>query len=513
MRVYQAHLRQLALVSLIVLTLSLYLTAQGLKTNYLNQGITPEKDEVTPTQQLSPAKPSPQLQPAAKATTRMTDPRLKDWLDKIPASLERTEYLAIVAVPEQKNYIFNGKTLLKTYTISTGTGQNKMPEAVWRIGEKKDTELGVTYGPRLMFLEVWDRKEFKETTRALHGTNEPEKIGTNFGLGCVYHYNEDITELYDLLPQETLVVTTYDHNPADWEILIGGTVVLSRGVDERIRKYHNINYPWENIAPLMQAADLSIINLKSPFIKDCPYVSDQMIFCAQTNYIHGLTIAGVDLVSIAGNHLGDYGLDGITYTIQVLANNNILFTGAGENKSEALKPQIITLKDSSGGQLKAGFFSFNTVAGTSPAAGENSAGVAWWGENEIQAIVKELKPHIDILICMPNWGPEYTHQPTQEQVEIGRKLVDWGVDVVAGDQAHWVQKYEEYNNGLIFYGLGNLIFDQMWSEKTRQGLLIKLKIDKNKKIFYELIPTILENYAQPRLASVQESKQVLSYIK
>ncbi|MBU1868050.1 CapA family protein [Patescibacteria group bacterium] len=504
------------LVALLLIILELTIIAR------IPQG-PPQPSQTTsppPTSNTSPTIMSAQIPtPNAQQTDRLTDPRLKNWLAKIPSTVDLTNYLSVVVIPEQKNYIFYGKELLKIYTISTGSGENNMLESVWRIGEKKQ-DLGGIYGPRLMFLEVWDSTSFKKTTRAFHGTNEPEKIGTNFGLGCVYHNNNDILELYDLLPRDSLVITTNNHQAADWEILIGGTVVLSRGVDERIRKYNNVNYPWEKIAPLTQAADLTIINLKSPFVEDCPYVADKPVFCAQTNYIKGLPFAGVDVVGIAGNHLGDYGVSGIEYTTQVLADNNILFTGAGENIEQALKSQIITLQDSSSNQLKVGFLAFNTVAGTSPAASaelssavENSTGVAWWDETVIKTVVEQIDPLVDVLITMPNWGPEYTHQPTQGQIDIGRKLVDWGANVVTGDQAHWVQKYEEYNSGLIFYGLGNLIFDQMWSEKTRQGLLVKLIIGKDKKVAYELIPIIIEDYAQPRLATAREAEQILHSIK
>ncbi|MBU1110697.1 CapA family protein [Patescibacteria group bacterium] len=524
-----SHIRSLALICLVILTLHLSFMAQNLKENQILYDFQPPiASTPNPTSTLTltlTLTPTPNPTPNANYTKRLTDPCYKNWRAKIPQELALTEYLSVISIPEQKHYLFKDKELIKTYTISTGAGENEMPEGIWRVGEIRDSGLGGIYGPRLLFLEVWDKNQFIETTRAFHGTNEPEKIGTNFGLGCVYHYNEDILEIYDLLPPETLVVTTYDDEPANWEILIGGTVVLSRGVDERIRKYQNVNYPWEKIDRLTQSADLTIINLKSAFVEDCPYVSDKPVFCSQTAYVNGLTINNIDLVSLAGNHLGDYGIDGIEYTLDVLNKNNILFTGAGKDSAEAYQPQIIELVNrvpcaaptelcrATEETLKVGFFSFNTVAGTSPAAKEDSTGVAWWNEQKVSEIIKSLTPHTDIIIAMPNWGPEYTHQPTDDQVSMGHLLVDWGVDIVAGDQAHWIQKYEDYQDGVIFYGLGNLIFDQMWSEKTRQGILVKIVVDKDKNFSYESIPTIIEDYAQPRLANSEESKTILRQIE
>lgn len=512
------------LIIVFVSFLGLAIMARGLSTilrqqlsqDFASDDVKGLKTSLIPTLKLFP--PSRPEIIAFKEEEIFTDSRLKLWLEEMPDNVPLTEYLSVVVIPEQKNYVFQKKKLLGVYTVSTGSKDRynqdrSMPEGLWRIGEKRDSDLEEIYGPRLMFLEVWDKGEFVKTTRAFHGTNEPENLGQPTSLGCVNHSNEDIVELYDLLPQGTLVISTNKTQVPDWEILVGGTVVLSRGVDERIRKYNNINYPWEKIAPYFQAADLGIVNLKSPFLQGCPYIRDKPVFCGQPEYVEGVSFAGINLVSLAGNHLGDHGEEGILETLQILSEAGVSYTGAGEDKSRAYQSVIYQLKDSSGNKLKVGFFSFNSVPGSALPADEQQVGVAWWDEELVSRIVKNLRPQVDVLLVMANWGPEYAHQPSDEQIEIGRKLVDWGVDVVLGDQAHWVQKYEEDEKGLIFYGLGNLVFDQMWSEKTRQGLLLKLKINQEKKISFELIPTIIEDYAQPRIANQKEAQEILQSIK
>jgi hypothetical protein len=144
---------------------------------------------------------------------REEETRLNDeWLTLIPQSLEETEWLIVVDRSEQIEYIFQNRKFIKTYVVSTGSATRysydaTLPLGIWRIGQKVDSNLTEIYGPRLMYIEKWNGTEFVKTQKALHGTNEPENLGKATSLGCIYHSNEDITELYDWIPQGTLVIT------------------------------------------------------------------------------------------------------------------------------------------------------------------------------------------------------------------------------------------------------------------------------------------------------------------
>lgn len=139
--------------------------------------------------------------------------RLQDeWLEKIPGELEETEWLIVVDRSEQKDYFFHNRKFFKSYIVSTGSATRysydaTLPIAVWRIGQKIPYSMGEIYGPKLMYLEIWRGSYFEKTNKALHGTNEPENLGQATSLGCIYHSNEDIIEIYDLIPEGTLVIT------------------------------------------------------------------------------------------------------------------------------------------------------------------------------------------------------------------------------------------------------------------------------------------------------------------
>ena len=144
----------------------------------------------------------------------------------IPDNIKQSEYIFIIDIKKQKNYLYFKDTLIDTFIISTGSknrykGNREMPEGLWRLTKKMNQkeinnvfkERAAIYGPRLISLEKYSEKKqaFVKTNRAFHGTNEPENIGSPTSMGCVYHYNEDIIYLYDFIPENTLVISTNEY--------------------------------------------------------------------------------------------------------------------------------------------------------------------------------------------------------------------------------------------------------------------------------------------------------------
>ena len=134
--------------------------------------------------------------------------------DRIPATIDPTDYLFVVEISTQTNYLFHHKVLIDQFPVSTGSktrykGDREMTEGLWRLGARVDRDLTPIYGARLIYLEKYDpkTKEFVKTNRAFHGTNEPHNIGTPTSMGCVYHLDDDIIHIYSTVPHHTLVLT------------------------------------------------------------------------------------------------------------------------------------------------------------------------------------------------------------------------------------------------------------------------------------------------------------------
>ena len=110
-------------------------------------------------------------------------------------------------------------------------------------------------------------------------------------------------------------------------------------------------------------------------------------------------------------------------------------------------------------------------------------------------------------------GTEYVNDPNKRQIEFAHNAIDFGADLIIGHHPHVVQTIEKYKDKYIFYSLGNFIFDQMWSQETKEGLIVKFIFEKNKNIQFSIIPIVIEDYSQPRLANEEESTKILKRLK
>ncbi|HSV94721.1 MAG TPA: CapA family protein, partial [Spirochaetia bacterium] len=216
-------------------------------------------------------------------------------------------------------------------------------------------------------------------------------------------------------------------------IVFTGDVMLGRSVNTRIQKYADPTWPFKNIASILSEADVSIINLESPFITGCRSTDKGMIFCADPKSVFGLVFAGIDVATLANNHINNQGQKGIDETISILKNNNIIPIGLG-------KPVFNTVKKTKLAYL--GFSDFPQIE-----------------DKEIIDQILEATKSADLIITSFHWGVEYQKNPTSRQIYLAHLAIDSGADIVVGHHPHWTQTEETYQGKPIFYSLGNLVFD------------------------------------------------------
>jgi poly-gamma-glutamate synthesis protein (capsule biosynthesis protein) len=126
--------------------------------------------------------------------------------------------------------------------------------------------------------------------------------------------------------------------------------------------------------------------------------------------------------------------------------------------------------------------------------------------------IARARPQADLVFVEYQADETYEYQPDATNVQIFHRTIQDGADVVTGVQAHHPQAVEFMSDDgrrLILYGLGNFFFDQMFSDEVRQGLIPRHTIYAGKLLQTELLTTMLEDYAQPRLATPQEREQIL----
>lgn len=295
-----------------------------------------------------------------------------------------------------------------------------------------------------------------------------------------------------------------------------GDIMLSRNVAAKIEQTNDPLLPFAQVGELLSSTDFNIANLESPYSGSDHYPkTGSLIFNAPPNTIQGLLKYNFKLLNLANNHALDQGLAGLTYTLDYLKQHELLTIGAGQTLDEAWQPVRWEINGISFGFIGASYASINDNGKTT------NNHVARIGELErLRAAISQLKPTTDLVIVSMHAGTEYTHNPNVSQQTFARAAIDYGADLVIGHHPHWIQTIETYRDKYIFYSLGNFIFDQMWSQKTREGLTIKVTVTKTpsapqpstriKEI--ELIPVVIENYSTPRLAEPDEARTILSAI-
>ncbi len=260
-----------------------------------------------------------------------------------------------------------------------------------------------------------------------------------------------------------------------------GDVMLSRGVDEKIREYGS-DYPFADVVDVLQLGEIGFCNLECILTKQPRPKSTGFVFKADPILGNALAEAGFNLVSLANNHSLDCGVSGLKETIQVL-------THAG------ISPILETPTTMEVGGLKVGALAFNLVNSST-------------SEDNIVDAVKDLRKDVDIAIISLHWGIEYRLSPSEKQRKLAHKIVDAGANLVLGHHSHRVQGIGSYRGGIIAYSLGNFVFDQRDSlGKDTIILLVELSRTGVKKV--TVVPAIITDF-RPGKASHKTAERILA---
>ena len=320
-----------------------------------------------------------------------------------------------------------------------------------------------------------------------------------------------------------------------------GDVMLSRYVATKMKKYEDYKYPFLKTAEFLREADITFGNLECPISDGREIRADEMLFRADREVREGLVYAGFDVLSVANNHTMNFGEKGMTDTLHYLKVKKIAPVGGGRDYGEAHAPVIKEVNGlkiaflaytdtdvvpdsygATGGMLEqipdrdyipSGMTSFDRLRMTkAPAEAEETgkAGVAFMNIGAMEVAVQAAKEKADVVVVSMHSGTEYTPRPNKRQTEFAHKAIEAGAKLVIGHHPHVTQTVEEYQDGYIIYSLGNFVFDQMWSQNTREGMVAKIVLGKDEILGLEFFPIVIEDYLQPRWAKADERKKILN---
>ncbi|MEN9582339.1 MAG: hypothetical protein RL641_293 [Candidatus Parcubacteria bacterium] len=255
----------------------------------------------------------------------------------------------------------------------------------------------------------------------------------------------------------------------------GGDIMLDRGVAKSVEKNFAGDFAplFKNAEQLFQNDDITLVNLEGPVSDKGHNVGSIYSFEMDPKVLPVMRNAGIDIVSFANNHVGDYTKAAFSDTMERLIENDISYSGAGESYAEATTPTTIEKNG-----MTVGFLGFTDVGPNWLAAKGEDAGILLASDPNFFSIISEAKKEVDVLVVSFHWGVEYKPH-TDRQTKLAHSAIDAGADIIVGTHPHVAQDLETYKDKLIIYSLGNFIFDQYFSDETMQGLVVRTTISKD----------------------------------
>ncbi len=240
----------------------------------------------------------------------------------------------------------------------------------------------------------------------------------------------------------------------------------------------NYSYFMQNVSNIFSNDDYTLVNLETTFTdsnEKAPKDGDVFYnFKGPKEYVNILKKGSIEGVTIANNHIYDYGKQGITDTINVLKENNVDMCGEGYK----------ILRDIQG--VKFGFLGYT----------------GWEFSNELKTkIVNDIselrKQGAQVIIPYFHWGIERSYEPYDVQQNLARFSIDNGADAVIGSHPHVIQSMESYNGKLIVYSMGNFCFGGNSNPPDKRTFIFQAKVniedDKLKKFQYKILPAIISS--------------------
>lgn len=250
-----------------------------------------------------------------------------------------------------------------------------------------------------------------------------------------------------------------------------GDIMLAGSGDKTYRR-HGYDYPFDATREILRQSDVVTGNLEAPVAsKGVEFTGKRFRFKAAPLAAKALKNAGFTHLSLANNHILDFGEEGLQQTLAALDANTIVYSGAGLSLSSARKASIIGVKG-----VRIALLSYSLTYPDEFYAGVDRPGTAPGYASIYTADIRKAKESADCIIVSFHWGGEGLDRPKPYQVAAAHRAVDAGADIVLGHHPHVLQGVEYYGKGVIFYSLGNFAFGSL-SKTSARSMIARIIFD------------------------------------
>ena len=262
-------------------------------------------------------------------------------------------------------------------------------------------------------------------------------------------------------------------------LFMGDIVVKDKGIvlSDEVRK-------------IFDSCDIRVCNLEAPLINlvDKPIIKAGSNLFQTEQSILSIKNMGITLVSLANNHILDYGSTALSHTIATIQKEGINVIGAGFSFEETYKSHIVEDDNNK----KIGFIACSQAEFGVFKCKEDSVGYAWVNHPQMNQIIKKVKHQVDYLYIIVHAGLEDIIYPLPEWRNRYKELIDFGADCIIGGHPHIIQGYEIYNGKYIYYSLGNFFFDSEKRNDVEWKRSIAVVNDTNDISKMQIVPCVVE---------------------
>jgi len=250
-------------------------------------------------------------------------------------------------------------------------------------------------------------------------------------------------------------------------------VCASIGVNAWLRRNPKFDL-FPEVREHISSGDLAFVNLET-VLSDAGLNRrnlHSMHMRGRPDDVRHLADAGFNVVNVANNHMLQHGVEAFEETVGHLRDQGLGIVGLAQGNGLNCIPYEAKLGNKNVLFLGYGFEKDLYFQGTTLyAQGE---------EKNVLEDIRTYKTDDNVVICSFHWGREFISYPSISQVSLGRKAIDQGCDLILGHHPHVLNGFETWHDRLIFYSLGNFVFDQLWNQSCTEGCIIKLAFDKNR---------------------------------
>ena len=267
------------------------------------------------------------------------------------------------------------------------------------------------------------------------------------------------------------------------DIMLGRSIKTKSELNNYEDVFKDVSYLWKDSQYVSGNIESALLDNPEEFEK-----SDKEIHLyAETKVANILKNNGFTMANLSNNHLGDFGRQGVISTINAVKSAGLNYVGADENIDDAATYDI---QDING--IKVATIGISDIVPKDFSANRTEAGILSTMYPSYNRLVYEASQEADLVVVNLHWGIEYGVDESETQEKIGKALIDAGADVIIGSHPHVLQPIQTYKDGIIFYSMGNFVFDQGWS-RTKDSMVLNYYINEKGEGTFEVVPVRIEN--------------------